>query len=211
MEAKVDVRKLQILNDRINQTIDALNQVRLSVHGLGHTGGLQSQMNPYASFMGQGYGMQQPYGIGAPGVFPGIGGFQQGLQGGFPGIGQGQQGFPGIGSQLGFQHNPYQQLNNPFVNPLFTSPWSQIGSPFGQGGSPFGQGGSPFGQVGSPWSVMGQTGGVGGGLSGLYGQQGGGFGGGLFHSGTDVIERQLAEVRASDPFRITQTFPFFLS
>lgn len=32
--AKVDIRKLQLLNDRINQCIDALNQVRLSVHGL---------------------------------------------------------------------------------------------------------------------------------------------------------------------------------
>ncbi len=35
--AKVDIRKLQLLNDRINQCIDALNQVRLSVHGLSHT------------------------------------------------------------------------------------------------------------------------------------------------------------------------------
>ena len=35
--AKVDIRKLQILNDRINQCIEALNQVRLSVHGLSHT------------------------------------------------------------------------------------------------------------------------------------------------------------------------------
>lgn len=35
--AKVDIRKLQVLNDRINQCIDALNQVRLSVHGLSHT------------------------------------------------------------------------------------------------------------------------------------------------------------------------------
>src|SRR5262247_2166024 len=32
--AKVDIRKLQLLNDRINQCLDALNQVRLSVHGL---------------------------------------------------------------------------------------------------------------------------------------------------------------------------------
>ena len=32
--AKVDIRKLQLLNDRINQCIEALNQVRLSVHGL---------------------------------------------------------------------------------------------------------------------------------------------------------------------------------
>lgn len=46
MEAKVDVRKLQVLNDRINQTIDALNQVRLSVHGLAHSG-VMPQMNPY--------------------------------------------------------------------------------------------------------------------------------------------------------------------
>ncbi|HWL84831.1 MAG TPA: hypothetical protein VNO21_03470 [Polyangiaceae bacterium] len=39
--AKVDIRKLQLLNDRIAQTIEALNQVRLSVHGLGlsHTSG----------------------------------------------------------------------------------------------------------------------------------------------------------------------------
>jgi hypothetical protein len=35
--AKVDVRKLQLLNDRINQCLDALNQVRLSTHGLSHT------------------------------------------------------------------------------------------------------------------------------------------------------------------------------
>jgi hypothetical protein len=32
--AKVDIEKLQLLNDRIVQTIEALNQVRMSVHGL---------------------------------------------------------------------------------------------------------------------------------------------------------------------------------
>ncbi len=36
---KVDIRKLQTLNDRINQCIDALGQVRLSVHGLSHCAG----------------------------------------------------------------------------------------------------------------------------------------------------------------------------
>src|SRR5207302_2142009 len=35
--AKVDLRKLQLLNDRIAQVIDALNQVRFSVHGLQHS------------------------------------------------------------------------------------------------------------------------------------------------------------------------------
>ena len=36
---KIDAQKLQLLNDRINQTIDALNQVRLSTHGLQHSTG----------------------------------------------------------------------------------------------------------------------------------------------------------------------------
>ena len=35
--ARVDIRKLQLLNDRINQCLDALTQVRASVHGLSHT------------------------------------------------------------------------------------------------------------------------------------------------------------------------------
>lgn len=39
MDAKVDIRKLQLLNDRICQTIEALNQVRLSVHGIAHSVG----------------------------------------------------------------------------------------------------------------------------------------------------------------------------
>ncbi len=34
---KVDVQKLQLLNDRIAQTIEALNLVRMSVHGIQHT------------------------------------------------------------------------------------------------------------------------------------------------------------------------------
>jgi len=49
--AKVDIRKLQLLNDRINQCIEALNQVRLSVHGLsgastGVPGGIATGQNP---------------------------------------------------------------------------------------------------------------------------------------------------------------------
>jgi hypothetical protein len=64
--AKVDIRKLQLLNDRISQTIDALNQVRLSVHGLSHS----TAGNP----MGLG---QQQAGFAQPFV-PGIGGIAQG-------------------------------------------------------------------------------------------------------------------------------------
>jgi hypothetical protein len=182
MEAKVDVRKLQILNDRINQTIDALNQVRLSVHGLGHSG-IQSP------FLGQGYGM--PQGVG-PIPYPY--GMQNPLQGGGP-LSQLQsqftpQGVPGMGGGLGFQHSPFTpQYQNPFVNPLAApstmSPWGPSPVPFTGVPTPFT--GQPFGG---------------------FGGVAGGIGGGLFHSSPDFIDRQIAEVRASDPQRITQTFPF---
>ena len=180
MEAKVDVRKLQILNDRINQTIEALNQVRLSVHGLGHSG-LQ---NPYLS---QGYGTQ---GMGVTNPF-------FGTQNPFQGLGGGplSQIHTQLGPQgLGFQHSPFiPQYSNPFVNPYVTNPMSL----WGQGvQSPFT--GVPFTGVPSPFT--------GGGLGNLGGVAG--IGGGLFHSNPDVIDRQIAEVRASDPQRITQTFPF---
>jgi hypothetical protein len=73
--AKVDIRKLQLLNDRINQCIDALNQVRLSVHGLsGASPGVQSGI-------GAGQNPAFDYGLGLthsgfgqnPFVQPGIG------------------------------------------------------------------------------------------------------------------------------------------
>src|SRR5712671_2795661 len=153
MEAKVDVRKLQILNDRINQTIEALNQVRLSVHGLGHTG--MQPLGPQ-SFMGQGYGVQQGLGMQNPYLFGGQTPFQ-----GFGGqLGQlaGQQ---GIGAGFGFQHSPYTPYQNPFVSP-FTNPG--VMQPWGVGQT--GLTGSPFGV--SPWSGLGGA--------------AGGIGGGLFHS-----------------------------
>src|SRR5687767_127744 len=144
MEAKVDVRKLQVLNDRINQTIDALNQVRLSVHGLGHTS------NPQLGFMSQGFGFPQTQGLGQQ--FPQTQGWgQQGFTGGLghtggvgvppqlnpltyltqgqgfgpQGYGQiGQQGgYPGIGGGFqgqggfGLQHSGINPYLNPIVNP----------------------------------------------------------------------------------------------
>ena len=60
--AKVDIRKLQLLNDRISQTIDALDQVRMSVHGLQHSS--VQQAGPF----------QSPFPVGTP-VMPGIGPF----------------------------------------------------------------------------------------------------------------------------------------
>src|SRR5687767_13287487 len=69
---RVELRKLQILNDRINQTIDALTQLRQSVHsfqpyGLQHTNvGFGAQMAPFAAP----FAMQPQAGIG-PQAWPG--------------------------------------------------------------------------------------------------------------------------------------------
>jgi hypothetical protein len=71
MEAKVDIRKLQLLNERINQALDALNQVRLSVHGLEHTATPLSY--GFAPSVSPVYGMQQGAPIQQsqfPGQFP---------------------------------------------------------------------------------------------------------------------------------------------
>lgn len=63
--AKVDIRKLQLLNDRIAQCFEALNQVRMSVHsvqGLSHTSAADPRLTPLA-------GIQNPvFGIGFPQV-----------------------------------------------------------------------------------------------------------------------------------------------
>lgn len=100
--AKVDVRKLQLLNDRINQTIDALQQVRLSVHGLQATPGIG---------VGQGAGIGQPWFAGGaqlpvPGLglshTSGINPYNNPLLAQMYGIGQ--QGF-GLG-QSTLQQNP---------------------------------------------------------------------------------------------------------
>src|SRR5258706_6412947 len=55
--AKVDIRKLQATNDRINQCIDALNQVRLSVPGPAHT-------RPAGPFIPAGAGQLAPTPLG---------------------------------------------------------------------------------------------------------------------------------------------------
>jgi hypothetical protein len=107
MEAKVDIRKLQILNDRVSQMIEALNQVRLSVYGLSHTG-----VNPMFPSLGTpSYGLQPlgvpPYGI-PYGVQP------YGLQ---------PFGIPPLGVGLpfgitGLQHTPAIPAFNPLGTPM---------------------------------------------------------------------------------------------
>src|SRR5215470_15480187 len=143
--AKVDIQKLQLLNDRISQCFDALNQVRLSVHGLSHTTGQT------------GIGAIGQQGFGAPMGFMGVNPFQQtAFQSPYQQNPYLAQGFgqptpwaspiPGL-SHTTFnplatgQFNPLaQQINplaqqiggvSPFVNPYVNPYIGQIPSPYG--------------------------------------------------------------------------------
>jgi hypothetical protein len=126
--AKVDIRKLQLLNDRINQCIDALNQVRLSVHGLSQ--GL-SHTNPQSQ---AGVNPGSPYGQGLTGF--GVNPFIQAQVNPFQtqvnpfgfapagfgqqmplGQGVGTQGFaPGLSHTTG--QSPFTQGANPYLSAL---------------------------------------------------------------------------------------------
>ena len=122
--AKVDIRKLQLLNDRINQCIDALNQVRLSVHGLsGASTGVQSGIgagqnpaleyglglthsgfgqNPFAQ---PGIGQSPVVPFGTPNVFGQVP-FAQGYFPGFATAGYPQAGYPQQTGAFGIGVNP---------------------------------------------------------------------------------------------------------
>jgi hypothetical protein len=151
--AKVDIRKLQLLNDRINQCIDALTQVRLSVHGLSASIGQQGfggfPVQGLSGFQGQqipGYlGQQPPF---VP-FQPGFGGISPFASQPFvppiaaSGFGAGLSHTAGAG--LGFgapQGNPIPWLSPqaqganplPWLSPVFglshTSPEEYTRSPF---------------------------------------------------------------------------------
>jgi len=112
--AKVDIRKLQLLNDRINQCIDALNQVRVSVHGLSHV----SAGNPAGAGvpLTQSLYGQTPYGTAAFGAGSSPGFIQQA---GFiaPQVPVGiPQGFNPV---LGLSHTTQEGLEN---RPVWTDP-----------------------------------------------------------------------------------------
>lgn len=136
MEAKVDIRKLQLLNDRINQTIDALNQVRLSVYGLSHTAaGVQPQIPGMTGYGGVGYGMGQGIGYGV-----------------------GAQPWNAFSSPFGLSHTSAPQ-QAPWlgaslgINPLYGNVGQQFGIPFGAQpfAQPFAAGAGVAGQV--PWQL----------------------------------------------------------
>jgi hypothetical protein len=126
--AKVDIRKLQTLSDCINRTIEALNQVRLSVHA----GNL-----PYAAF-----GLQQTLG-----GFPNAFGIAPQIMGQVPGV------IPGIAHSAPAYFNQFagvsplanlaaqaalnQAALNNLNNPAFNNAWSNAnlnGAAFNQFG-----------------------------------------------------------------------------
>ncbi len=121
--AKVDIRKLQLLNDRITQCIDALTQVRLSVHGLSHTSGLEGAQFGYPQNVGldprlAGAAFAPPWTSGLSHTTPGFAPMGGMVPGFLPGIGQPQGAFsqsPFGQPQGAFQQSPFGQ---PFINPL---------------------------------------------------------------------------------------------
>ena len=139
--AKVDIRKLQLLNDRNNQCIDALNQVRLSVHGLAPAGLSHTTGQFPTPFLGGGVNPAQFLGGGVimgGGVNPAqTMGYGQGLPGSVQGFGSpqgfGNQGFgnPGFGA-TGFAPQVAPGLSH-------TSAWPNAGL-FSQGINPYSQG-----------------------------------------------------------------------
>jgi hypothetical protein len=188
--AKVDIRKLQLLNDRINQSIDALNQVRLSVHGLSHTAGVNP--NVPAGAYGMGIGQQQ---AGMPlqqGGFPQVSGFPQVQQGGFPQVQQG--GFPQQFGGLSHTPMPYgvgQAGINPYV------PYGAFGGGQQGGLNPY----AGIGGVAGGWNPFVQP--------GQFGQLG--QFGGLSHStGQEMLDPYTKQVW-NDPWlavRVAHTFPY---
>jgi hypothetical protein len=125
---KVDVQKLQLLNDRIAQTIDALNQVRMSVHGIQSGHGLSSGFGPFAS--------QTPYGAQPWASVPGFAPQLQGSAPFSPWLGQ------AFGPWLGqVPSQQFGQIPSPFLGQV-PSPW--LGYP-GISQSPSAMSGSPMG------------------------------------------------------------------
>ncbi len=101
---KVDIQKLQLLNDRIAQTIEALNQVRMSVHGIQH-----AQVSPwgYGAYPGAQLGFGQGYNPYTTPFVP-----QFGPQFGAPSFGPTPYG-SFVGGMNGLSH----------TTPMTTNPW----------------------------------------------------------------------------------------
>lgn len=133
---KVDIQKLQLLNDRIAQTIDALNQVRMTTHGLSHTGadlGVTGQQ-PFVG--GAQFGSVSPFGT------PQLGNQQIGAQPYFA-AGMAQPGVPVPFGQAGISHtsmapsyarDPFWAARAAQAFPYAQYPYPPVGVPQGIAG-----------------------------------------------------------------------------
>ena len=181
--ARVDIRKLQLLNDRIGQCLDALAQVRLSVHGLQHS---------QATNTNQGFNPMQGAGQSQPGAFPGAQGAQDprfAQSGQLPFAQQQMSPFiPPFAYYGGLGHT---FLGQPFQQQPFQQPFQQ------QGGWPQTQG--PWGnQQTLPFAQQQPSPIPGIGISGLS------------HTGND-LESAYARPLWADPMlqaRVRETFPY---
>ncbi len=176
MEARVDIKKLQLLNDRIVQTIDALNQVRLSVHGLQHSSGIAG-VSPFATSASS---------LGAYGT-PSIG---AGIGLGAAGLGAG---FGAVSPYAMMSAAPYGLSHtslSPYASPSVAASLAAT-SPFAWQQALLAQqlGGASIAAGMSPWAGAAAS--------------------GLSHS--TLEEQWIAEIRANDPRRLANTFPFCYS
>jgi hypothetical protein len=153
METKVDIQKLQLLNDRLTQTIDALNQVRMLAHGIQHTAaspwgysafgapfGVAPQYWPYAQQFGVSPYSVSPWQV--PFASPFVGGIQHTSSpwGTSPYLGGYQTTpfaqspyFTGIQHTSPFSQSPYIsafQQTSPFVAAFQQSTPTFSGSPY---------------------------------------------------------------------------------
>jgi len=101
-------------------------------------------------------------------------------------------GYPGIGGPIGFGQGTF--------GPSGVSPFAGLGQGLQHSGfNPYIQN-SLINPFFNPVVAMGGIGRPGVGL-GL------GYGTGLLHSNPDLVEQQLIELRANDPYRLSVTFP----
>jgi len=126
MEAKVDIRKLQLLNDRVCQTIDALNQVRMSVHGLGQAQGYAAAPMQFVNGLGHTTGYNPAAAI--PAIWPQIApSFGYAAQQFIPGLGHTTGYAPAILPQFASAYNPLlgQAVQQP-VWPLLNQGYQNV-------------------------------------------------------------------------------------
>jgi hypothetical protein len=155
-----EIRRLQVLNDLIAQTLDVITQRSILTGGLSHSPFVPElgavQVNPFAQFSGI------PQGIGQLGINPYTQGLAHSPFTGYPvqpAFSQFAQGMPFASTwSQGLMHSPFS------AGIGYNQPYGQVPYQFGQVPQQFGQVPQQFGQVPqqfgqgvafSPWTGVG--------------------------------------------------------